>query len=484
MPLLGTRPGSTSHTPRLRSRTAAPSRGLAPGLLGAWLAAGCASSTAVAPTEPKPPAAPEAASAPSREPAPDPGRPASPSPSSGCGHSRKAAGDLVARAGKLKTPYLLTLPAGYDGKTPVPLVFAFHGRTRSHQSMHDTDASRLADELGKRYAVAYVKSVGPGYDQPREQSDNLQVFDALHAELLANYCIDAEQVFALGHSSGGLFSELLACERAPWLRGIAAVAGAMVLPECRGRSAALLVHGQRDAVVSVSRGRYARDHFLHANGCSNQPAPVGSAGCVGYAGCEPSLPVEWCEHGEPTYQDTNHGWPSFASSEIARFFGTLGRVPHASGSSLLQNESFDAGSEPWQVSFGGKAKGTSRAKNGALCATLDKTSENPWDAQLLSSSVTLEQGREYIIDYRLWSSAPSDVRVKLGLDAAPYSEYWQQSVATSSEPRRVVDHFVLAQPAPGTVALGFQFAGPYARTVPLTLCIDEVSLTPVPGGAE
>jgi len=97
--------------------------------------------------------------------------------------------------------------------------------------------------------------------------------------------------------------------------------------------------------------------------------------------------------------------------------------------------------------------------------------------------VTLEQGRQYVIDYRLWTSAPSDVRVKLGLDAAPYSEYWQQSVATTSEPRRVIDHFVLAQQAPGTVALGFQFAGPFARTLPLTLCIDEVSLTPAPGEA-
>ena len=211
----------------------------------------------------------------------DPGRPAPPSASSGCGRSSKASGALVAKAGKLKTPYLLTLPEGYDGKTPVPLVFAFHGRTRNQQSMHDTDASGLADQLGKRYAVAYVKSVGVGYDQPREQSDNLQVFDALHAQLLANYCIDTEQVFALGHSSGGLFAELLACERSPWLRGIAAVAGALVLPECPGRSAALLVHGEHDAVVAVSRGRYARNHFLRANGCTEKSSPVGAARHIG-----------------------------------------------------------------------------------------------------------------------------------------------------------------------------------------------------------
>jgi poly(3-hydroxybutyrate) depolymerase len=81
--------------------------------------------------------------------------------------------------------------------------------------MHDTDASHLAEELGRQYAVAYVKSVGEGYDQPREQRDNLQIFDALYAHMLGKYCIDTEQVFAIGHSSGALFSELLACERAP-----------------------------------------------------------------------------------------------------------------------------------------------------------------------------------------------------------------------------------------------------------------------------
>jgi poly(3-hydroxybutyrate) depolymerase len=383
----------------------------------------------------------------------------------------------VARAGELETPYLLTLPDGYDGSKPVPLVFAFHGRARSHQLLHDVDGSYLAEQLGPKYAVAYVKSVGQGFDLPRERSDNLQIFDALYAHLLAHYCIDSEQVFAIGHSSGALFSEILACERSPLLRGIGAVAGAMVLPECHGRSAALLVHGERDAVVSVSRGRYARDRFLHANGCSQQSSPVGTAGCVRYAGCEASLPVEWCEHAEPTYENTNHGWPSFASAEIARFLGTLGRVPHAAGTSLIQNGSFAAGSEPWQVSFAGTARGTSSTQNGALCVTLESQSQNAWDAQVQQTGLKLERGDEVVIDYRLWTSPASDVRVKLGLDAAPYSEYWVKQVAASEEPRRVIDHLVLADPAPGTLALGFQFSGPYARKLPVTVCIDEVSVT-------
>jgi polyhydroxybutyrate depolymerase len=408
------------------------------------------------------------------------GHPVPPSPSPGCGRPSKGAGALVARAGKLQTPFLLTLPEGYDGTRPVPLAFAFHGRTRSHQSMHDTDASQLAAELGPKYAIAYVKSIGPGFDWPHEQRDNLQIFDALYERLLGEYCIDTEQVFALGHSSGGLFSELLSCQRGEQLRGIAAVAGAMTWPECPGRAAALLIHGERDAVVSISRGHAARDHFREANACTDDTTTIGAPGCVAYSGCEPALPVEWCVHAEPTYQNTNHGWPAFASAEIARFFGTLGRVPHPGGSALLANESFDAGSEPWQVTFMGKARGTWAVRNGALCATVDAAGDNPWDAQLAYPGLKLEAGHEYAIDYRVWTSAPSDVRIRLGLEAAPYDEYWQQSIEAGSVPRRVTRRFTLVEAPPGALSLAFQFAGPYARKVPITLCIDEVGVSEAP----
>lgn len=467
-------------------RSRAPARGGA-GQIAVCLVLGC--TRAPAPAEPQPPAPPAEPVAPSppapvarvsSAPAAEPGRPVPPSPSPGCGRPSQPAGAQVARAGSLQTPFLLTLPPGYDGVQPVPLVFAFHGRTRSHQSMHDADASHLADELGPKYAVAYVKSLGPGFDWPREQRDNLQLFDALYARLLADYCIDTEQVFALGHSSGALFSELLACERAPRLRGIAAVAGAMTWPECPGRAAALLIHGDHDAVVSISRGHSARARFLAANGCSDETVPTGTPGCVAYSGCEPSLPVEWCEHAEPTYQDTNHGWPSFASAEIARFFAGLGRPPHPAGSPLLANESFDAGSEPWQVAFMGKAKGTSGVEHGALCATLASAGDNPWDAQLAYTGLKPEPGRRYALDYRLWTSAPTDVRARVGLEAPPFKEYWQNSVRATSVPTRVSDHFVLVEQAQGSLSLAFQFGGSYASQVPITLCIDDVSLTLAP----
>jgi hypothetical protein len=73
------------------------------------------------------------------------------------------------------------------------------------------------------------------------------------------------------------------------------------------------------------------------------------------------------------------------------------------------------------------------------------------------------------------------VRVKLGLDAAPYSEYWVNSVVASAEPQRLRSQLALSEPGKGTMAFGFQFAGSAAAQLPLTLCIDDVSVTMLAG---
>jgi hypothetical protein len=99
----------------------------------------------------------------------------------------------VARAGGLKTPVLLTLPEGYGGATPVPLVFAFHGRTRSHQSLHDTDASGLREALGRQYAVELGQQAAPWSEywmqnvaatpEPRRVTDHFVLAEQTQGEL-------------------------------------------------------------------------------------------------------------------------------------------------------------------------------------------------------------------------------------------------------------------------------------------------------------
>jgi hypothetical protein len=53
------------------------------------------------------------------------------------------------------------------------------------------------------------------------------------------------------------------------------------------------------------------------------------------------------------------------------------------------------------------------------------------------------------------------------------------SVLATPEPQRQRSRLVLSETVQGTMAFGFQFAGSAAK-LPLTLCIDDVSVMRVP----
>lgn len=185
----------------------------------------------------------------------------------------------------------------------------------------------MQTELGDRAIMVYVKSVaGNGWNAAEEVQPNVDIFEALYPRVLEDYCVNPSEVFAIGHSSGGFFSNILACRFPERFRGIGSVAGAT--QECSGQVPAILVHGVSDTVVGFQRGVASRDGYLAGNGCSQGTQPVGIDACVAYQQCSDGLPVQWCEHSEPTYSDgngpTNHGWPSFASQALGSFlFGLI-----------------------------------------------------------------------------------------------------------------------------------------------------------------
>lgn len=250
--------------------------------------------------------------------------PVVPEGTAGCIGTRPPTGELSIRVSGVDAAYAITLPPGYDGTTAVPLIFGFHGRGRTHREFQQIDASQIETELGGRAVMAYLESQGGnGWNFPEEVPPNIAFFEALYPRLMETYCVDPGRVFAVGHSSGGYFANILACRFGDRFRGIGAVAGALQENNCLGRVAALLVHGVRDSVVSFASDVASRDAYLARNGCSSttQAAPI--APCVTYQGCAEGFPVRWCEHEEPTYENTNHGWPSFASRAVGEFLFSL-----------------------------------------------------------------------------------------------------------------------------------------------------------------
>jgi len=252
-------------------------------------------------------------------------------PSAGCGKANppQGAGALTIRGAQAQ--YVVTLPANYDPNTPVPLIFGFHGRGRTHVQFQTVDASNIQTELGSRAVMVYPKSQGgDGWNFAAEVPPSVEFFEALYPQTLNNYCIDTSRIFLVGHSSGAYFTEILACRFGERFRGIGAVAGNLQEMNCSdARFAALLVHGTMDSVVSFAGGMQARDYYEGRNGCDNSSVPGAVSPCIQYQDCDAGLPVQWCQHTEPTYTDantgrpTNHGWPSFASRAISQFLFSL-----------------------------------------------------------------------------------------------------------------------------------------------------------------
>jgi poly(3-hydroxybutyrate) depolymerase len=261
-----------------------------------------------------------------------PGEPVFPravTPSAGCANGSTAQGAAQLTIRGAQADYVVTLPPGYSPTTPTPLAFGFHGRNRTHVEFQTIDASGIQTELGSRYIMVYPKSQGgPGWNFNAEVPPSIEFFDALYAQMTQNYCVDLSRVFAVGHSSGGYFSIILACRYGSLLRGIGTVAGAIQEQMCTTeRVAGLLIHGPNDTVVNISGGRGARDQLLARNGCQQGTGPGVEPQCQAYQGCAEGFPVQWCEHTEPTYSDnngpTNHGWPTFASRAIRTFLEAL-----------------------------------------------------------------------------------------------------------------------------------------------------------------
>lgn len=259
----------------------------------------------------------------------DPLFPTPVTPSAGCANGSATQGAAQMTIRGAQADYVVTLPPGYSPTTPTPLAFGFHGRNRTHVEFQTIDASGIQTELGSRYIMVYPKSQGgPGWNFDAEVPPSIEFFDALYAQMTQSYCVDLSRVFAVGHSSGGYFSIILACRYGAMLRGIGTVAGAIQEQACTNeRVAGLLIHGPNDTVVNISGGRGARDQLLARNGCQQGTGPGVEAQCQAYQGCAEGFPVQWCEHTEPTYSDnngpTNHGWPTFASRAIRTFLEAL-----------------------------------------------------------------------------------------------------------------------------------------------------------------
>ena len=155
--------------------------------------------------------------------------------------------------------YLLALPDDYDGATAHPLVFSFHGFS-SNKEGQDAYAAMGEQGTARGYVVVTPDALGDprdwNYFADQARADDFGFVDALLVDLSERLCIDADRVYAAGHSAGSAFTGFLQC-RPPYRFAAVAMVAAFIPTTCpvdRVRPSVIAFHGTADPAVPYDGG--------------------------------------------------------------------------------------------------------------------------------------------------------------------------------------------------------------------------------------
>ncbi len=243
-------------------------------------------------------------------------------PSTGCGKTNPQVGSGSSPLTVSGHQYYVKLPSSYDANKPYRAIFMFNP-TGNPITWAEQNAG--FESLPSKDNAIRI------YPHPANSSNgwvasDVSFFRPLYDTITANFCVDKARVFAAGESSGGDFSSILGCEHANVLRSVGPCSTKDVpsyplnatTRKCTGQVTPVVIHGKNDNVVGPANGPKTRDFYVALNHCSSTSTPVTGytdtlSNCVQYQGCDVPYPVYWCNHTDPNYSGTNHGWPAFAA---------------------------------------------------------------------------------------------------------------------------------------------------------------------------
>ncbi len=170
-------------------------------------------------------------------------------------------------------------------KDKFPVVFVFHGHGGNSRNAQRTFAmnehwpeaisvymqglntpGRLTDPEGKK--AGWQSRAGDQGDR------DLKFFDAVIARLKKEYPVDAQRIFATGHSNGGGFTYLLWAERGDVFAAVApSAAAALRQPDRFKPKPVMHLAGEQDPLVKFSWQKATMDGVRKLNGCESGGQP-------------------------------------------------------------------------------------------------------------------------------------------------------------------------------------------------------------------
>lgn len=128
--------------------------------------------------------------------------------------------------GRMTRDYIVHVPPGYDGATPMPLVLSMHGAmTTPSLQKNVTGWNEAADKNG--FIAAYPG--GDGVWLKVFHDDDPQLILALIDKLQADYNIDRDRIYVNGLSNGGGMAYALSCIASDRIAAVGAVGPAITM---------------------------------------------------------------------------------------------------------------------------------------------------------------------------------------------------------------------------------------------------------------
>lgn len=227
-------------------------------------------------------------------------------------------------AGQART-YHLSVPAGLTMNQPAALVFTLHGASdTAPQNMRDwfaVEGQMPGALFAYPQALPRTRKDGTGGLVTRWDlygNEDTAFFDAMLTDIADAYCVDRARVFVTGFSSGGNFSQNLACLRRKDVKGMAVVAGpGPYTDNCGGAMPVWITHDTNDDTLPIADARDSRDFWASQNGCgTNAWSPVaGRPECQRNTSCAAGSPLVYCET-----SGVGHQVPPYAAAAIGSFF--------------------------------------------------------------------------------------------------------------------------------------------------------------------
>ncbi len=215
--------------------------------------------------------------------------------------------DFTIQHDGIERRYLVHAPSGWDGKSALPVVLAFHGGgARAEVQRSQSRMNATSDR--HQFLLVYPDGTGPTRRRifrreevgiltwnaglccgsaVQQNVDDVGFVRALLDDLPRRYPIDLQRIYVTGMSNGSMFAHRVAVELADRIAAAAPVAGAIMIRDLAKKPSRpvpiLYFHGERDPSAKFDGGpgrldktphrsvRETVDWWVRANHCGEKP---------------------------------------------------------------------------------------------------------------------------------------------------------------------------------------------------------------------